>query len=366
MLRLPLPSHREHFANQFCPTTPPMSTTMVDSRFANLSQSLKFVKLVDKYQQKYRPTLSVSAILALQDCRFLAGLSMDFLLSSYDSVNATSRTLSPAWSIKNGLSVPLSNDTKLYSVSLALFTKGWVPKKKKKAGWAWQRSSKRQLGFKHGRLHFKMSSKTNTIYETVSRRNLLQTNNGGVEEEVLVSDIVTVSLDGSGNFTTITNALTAAPNNTNGLNGYFLIYITAGVYQDCGGSKFCCGEHNIPEHSRSNQAPSRRSSKQPMDGQFNAITAQGRTDPNQNTGTSIHDCNIMAADGLAPSNTIFRTYLGRLWKEYSRTVYMQNIMGSLVDPAGWRAWDGDFALNTSYYAEYKNSGPGSNISQSSM
>ena len=41
---------------------------------------------------------------------------------------------------------------------------------------------------------------------------------------------------------------------------------------------------------------------------------------------------------------------------------MQNFMGSLIDPAGWRAWDGDFALSTLYYAEYDNSGPGSNTS----
>lgn len=40
----------------------------------------------------------------------------------------------------------------------------------------------------------------------------------------------------------------------------------------------------------------------PMTGQFNAITAQGRTDPNQNTGTSIQKCNIVAADDLASSN----------------------------------------------------------------
>ncbi|MBA0826080.1 hypothetical protein Goarm_010972, partial [Gossypium armourianum] len=102
--------------------------------------------------------------------------------------------------------------------------------------------------------------------------------------------------------------------------------------------------------------------RRPMNGQFNAITAQGRTDPNQNTGTSIHDCNIMAADDLASSNTTFKTYLGRPWKEYSRTVYMQNFMDSLINPAGWKEWNGDFALNTSYYAEYNNNGPGSNTS----
>lgn len=97
----------------------------------------------------------------------------------------------------------------------------------------------------------------------------------------------------------------------------------------------------------------------PMSGQFNAITAQGRTDPNQDTGTSIHNCTIRAADDLAANNGSTATYLGRPWKEYSRTVYMQTSMDSVVNAAGWRAWDGEFALTTLYYAEFNNSGDGS-------
>lgn len=98
----------------------------------------------------------------------------------------------------------------------------------------------------------------------------------------------------------------------------------------------------------------------PMSGQFNAITAQGRTDPNQNTGTSIQNCRIRAADDLASSNGTTQTYLGRPWKEYSRTVYVQTFMDGLINPAGWMAWNGEFALSTLYYAEYNNTGPGSN------
>lgn len=100
--------------------------------------------------------------------------------------------------------------------------------------------------------------------------------------------------------------------------------------------------------------------RRPMDNQFNAITAQGRTDPNQNTGISIQNCTIRAAEDLANSNVTIRTYLGRPWKEYSRTVFMYSYMDSLINPFGWTAWNGDFALNTSYYGEYNNTGPGSN------
>lgn len=104
-------------------------------------------------------------------------------------------------------------------------------------------------------------------------------------------------------------------------------------------------------------------SRLPLQGQFNTITAQGKTDINQNTGTSIHDCNIMAAIDLATSNGTTQTYLGRPWKNYSTTVYMESFMDNLINPDGWAPWSGDFALSTLYYAEYNNTGPGSNTTK---
>ncbi|KAK6162537.1 hypothetical protein DH2020_002378 [Rehmannia glutinosa] len=91
----------------------------------------------------------------------------------------------------------------------------------------------------------------------------------------------------------------------------------------------------------------------------NTITAQGRTDPNQNTGISIHNCRVTAAPDLRPVQGSVRTYLGRPWKEYSRTVFMKTNLDSLINPAGWMPWSGNFALNTLYYGEYANTGPGS-------
>lgn len=220
----------------------------------SLSQSRNFLMLVDKYL-KNNSTFTISAVRALEDCRLLAELNVEFLLTSFQTVNATSRTLSSstaeeiqtllsailtnqqtcldglqttasAWRIKKGLAAPLSNDTKLYSVSLALFTEGWVPKKKNITTW---HSTRDQLHFRDGRLPFKMSSQTRSIYESVSRRKLLESKNG---HEVLVSDIVIVSQDGSGNFTTINDAIAAAPNNSRPARGYFLIYVKAGVYEE--------------------------------------------------------------------------------------------------------------------------------------
>ncbi|KAI7982608.1 putative pectinesterase/pectinesterase inhibitor 40 [Camellia lanceoleosa] len=102
--------------------------------------------------------------------------------------------------------------------------------------------------------------------------------------------------------------------------------------------------------------------RKPMDNQRNVFTAQGREDPNQNTGISILNCKVAAGSDLIPVQSSFRNYLGRPWKEYSRTVYLLSNIGDLVDPAGWLEWNGTFALSTLYYGEYKNRGPGSNTS----
>ncbi|CAI9103450.1 OLC1v1001931C1 [Oldenlandia corymbosa var. corymbosa] len=103
-------------------------------------------------------------------------------------------------------------------------------------------------------------------------------------------------------------------------------------------------------------------SRLPLPGQFNTVTAQGKVDINQNAGTSIHDCNIKAADDLASSNGTTQTYLGRPWKTYSTTIVMESFLDSLINPAGWAPWSGNQSLDTLYYAEYNNTGPGSNTS----
>ena len=100
-----------------------------------------------------------------------------------------------------------------------------------------------------------------------------------------------------------------------------------------------------------------------MSGQANMVTAQGRTDPNQATGTSIQNCDIIASPDLEPVKGSIRSYLGRPWKEYSRTVVMQSYIGDHIDPTGWSVWDKDFALKTLYYGEYNNRGPGAGTSK---
>lgn len=103
--------------------------------------------------------------------------------------------------------------------------------------------------------------------------------------------------------------------------------------------------------------------RKPMPNQKIAFTAQGRTDPNQNTGISIQNCTIGAAPDLALElASPLANYLGRPWKEYSRTVYMQSYIGEFINPVGWLEWNGTSGLDTLYYGEYENYGPGSNTS----
>lgn len=219
----------------------------------SLFSAQKFQFLIEKYLRD--STLPTGAIRALEDCRLLAGLNMDFLTSSYQKVNKT-QTLSTSvaddiqtllsailtntqtcregleeiassWiSSKNDISTPLTNDTRLYSVSLALFDKGWVHKKNR----APSHPSKKLLGLRDGRLPLKMSEKNKAIFETTGHRKLLQSTSGN--NQVVVNKMVTVSQDGTGNFTTINDAVAAAPNNSVADKGYFMIYVTAGVYEE--------------------------------------------------------------------------------------------------------------------------------------
>ncbi|GLJ32208.1 hypothetical protein SUGI_0648260 [Cryptomeria japonica] len=103
--------------------------------------------------------------------------------------------------------------------------------------------------------------------------------------------------------------------------------------------------------------------RRPMSNQINTITAQARTDPNENTGISVQNCIVSASSDLEAVKGSIKTYLGRPWREYSRTVFMQSTLGDHIGPAGWLEWDSNFALSTLYYGEYSNTGGGAGTSK---
>uniref|UniRef100_A0A0D9Y7G7 Pectinesterase n=1 Tax=Oryza glumipatula TaxID=40148 RepID=A0A0D9Y7G7_9ORYZ len=442
----------------------------------SLANANKFLSLVNRYLSGGR--LAAGAVAALQDCQLLSGLNIDFLSAAGATLNRTSSTLldpqaedvqtllsailtnqqtcadglqaaASAWSVRNGLAVPMSNSTKLYSVSLSLFTRAWVRPSTKKPRTATPKPPR------HGGRGRGLFDATD---DEMVRRMALD----GAAAAVSTFGAVTVDQSGAGNFTTVSDAVAAAPTNLDGTKGYFVIHVTAGVYAenvvvpknkkyvmmvgDGIGQTVITGNRSVVDGwttfnsatfavlgqgfvavnmtFRNTAGPAKHQAvalrcgadlstfyqcsfeayqdtlythslrqfyracdvygtvdyvfgnaavvfqdctlynRLPMQGQSNTVTAQGRTDPNQNTGTTIQGCAIVAAPDLA-ANTAFATtnYLGRPWKLYSRTVIMQSVVGGLIDPAGWMPWDGDYALSTLYYAEYNNSGAGADTSR---
>ncbi|KAG0607432.1 hypothetical protein M758_8G027900 [Ceratodon purpureus] len=95
-----------------------------------------------------------------------------------------------------------------------------------------------------------------------------------------------------------------------------------------------------------------------LPGKQNVFTAQGRTDPGQCTGLVIQNCTLGATPDMNLTSQL--TYLGRPWKQFSLTVILQSYISNIVDPSGWLPFNGDFALNTLFYGEFGNTGPGAN------
>ncbi|KAK4359827.1 hypothetical protein RND71_022056 [Anisodus tanguticus] len=103
----------------------------------------------------------------------------------------------------------------------------------------------------------------------------------------------------------------------------------------------------------------------PEKGENNAVTAHGRLDPGQSTGFIFQNCSINGTEeymNLYHSNPkLQKKFLGRPWKEYSRTVFINCNLEVLVCAEGWMPWNGEFALETLYYGEFNSSGAGANV-----
>ncbi|OON69656.1 pectinesterase family protein [Hymenobacter sp. CRA2] len=69
-------------------------------------------------------------------------------------------------------------------------------------------------------------------------------------------------------------------------------------------------------------------------------------------GYVFRNCRV---GGDAPAGS-FR--LGRPWRPYAKTVFLQCELGPQVAPAGWDHWDKESNKQTAYYAEYQNRGKG--------
>lgn len=100
--------------------------------------------------------------------------------------------------------------------------------------------------------------------------------------------------------------------------------------------------------------------RRPMEGQANTVTADGRSQVKEPTGTVLHNCKIVPEPALVPDKFVFKSYLGRPWKQAARTIIMESEIGDVIRPEGWLIWEGERFHETCYYAEYNNGGPGGN------
>ncbi|KAK8548744.1 hypothetical protein V6N13_054480 [Hibiscus sabdariffa] len=98
--------------------------------------------------------------------------------------------------------------------------------------------------------------------------------------------------------------------------------------------------------------------RKPLDNQKCIVTAQGRKKANDASGFVLQNCIISGAPDYLPVKARSKTYLGRPWHEYSRTLIMQSQLDDIIAPEGWMPWNGNFALDTLWYAEFNNRGPG--------
>lgn len=69
------------------------------------------------------------------------------------------------------------------------------------------------------------------------------------------------------------------------------------------------------------------------------------------------NCSLIADAGVT------KVFLGRPWRPYARTVFINTDMGSHIAPAGWDNWRNADNEKTAYYAEYNSIGPGANSSK---
>ncbi len=83
------------------------------------------------------------------------------------------------------------------------------------------------------------------------------------------------------------------------------------------------------------------------------ITAASTVKENK-YGYVFNKCRFTAAD------TIRKVYLGRPWRPYACTVFMNCDLGSHILPEGWDNWRNPENEKTARYSEYKNFGLGAN------
>jgi pectinesterase len=89
----------------------------------------------------------------------------------------------------------------------------------------------------------------------------------------------------------------------------------------------------------------------------NSYITAASTRPSQAFGYVFFQCNLIAD----PSVT--KAFLGRPWRPYAKTVFIESEIGAHIVKAGWDKWNNPANEATVLYAEYKNTGLGADTSE---
>lgn len=86
----------------------------------------------------------------------------------------------------------------------------------------------------------------------------------------------------------------------------------------------------------------------------NSYITAAATEADKPYGFVFLDCQLIAKEGIT------KVYLGRPWRPYAKTVFINTEMGKHIVPEGWNPWKGDKMFpdkeKTAYYAEFGSEG----------
>ncbi len=89
----------------------------------------------------------------------------------------------------------------------------------------------------------------------------------------------------------------------------------------------------------------------------NSYITAASTPQGQPYGYIFHRCTLTADAGVD------KVYLGRPWRPYAHTLFMQCTLGSHILPEGWHNWNNPQNEQTTRYEEYNNTGAGADTRQ---
>ena len=84
----------------------------------------------------------------------------------------------------------------------------------------------------------------------------------------------------------------------------------------------------------------------------NSYITAASTPESQKFGYVFKNCKLTADEKVT------KVYLGRPWRLYAKTVFINCVMGSHIKPEGWHNWSNKEAEVTTFYAEYNCNGSG--------